>query len=55
MKVGFSIDASKNEDIITFLENLKKDELQKISTTEYNLSSTDYIDNPQEIIKLMKN
>ena len=54
MKVGFAIDASKNENIITFLENLQRNELQKISIIEYNLSSSDYIDNPKDIIEVMK-
>lgn len=54
LKVGYVINPNNDENIIEFINNLKKDELIKISKNEFSLSAEEYIDTTQKLLEQLK-
>ena len=54
LRVGYSIDASKDNIIVDFVSRLSISQLNEISMNEYMMDSNSYIDNSDNIIRKIK-
>lgn len=54
LKVGFSINASNDEDIINFIKSLRVADINRMSKIEEELDESYYIDDNRELIDSLK-